>query len=381
MPKTLFILGTRPEAVKMAPVIWTFKKKSDQDNIQVCITSQHKSMLQQVLQVLDVKYDFDLEIMIKNQSLAYLSSKLFEKLDGVVNSVKPDLIFVQGDTTSSLIGSLVSFYYKIPVAHIEAGLRTENKYSPFPEELNRIIISRIADFHFAPTIRAKNNLLNEGVDINRIWVTGNTVIDTLLWMNDKLKINADELKKYFNQLGISFNKKLILVTGHRRENFGKRFENICNALKDIVQMHDVELIYPVHLNPKIWKPAHEIIGRSNSIHLIEPLDYEKFIFLLSQCYCVLTDSGGIQEEAPSLNKPVLVMRDNTERPEGIEAGTAMLVGTDTRNIVENFSNIINNKSLYEKMSMVSNPYGDGNASLRIYSVIEEYFLTNSNDKS
>ncbi|NHZ84675.1 MAG: UDP-N-acetylglucosamine 2-epimerase (non-hydrolyzing) [Planctomycetia bacterium] len=371
----LFIFGTRPEAVKMAPVIRVFKNYPELYNTQVCITSQHKSMLRQIMEILDISYDQNLDIMKKDQSLARLSSRLINKLNPIISDISPELVFVQGDTTSAMIGSLIAFYHQIPVAHIEAGLRTYNKYSPFPEEVNRSMISRVSDFHFAPTDIAKNNLLAEGIMENKIWVTGNTVIDSLLWVQKTLLESDKSYFEFFKRSGISFEKKIILVTGHRRENFGNRFQNICIALRQIIEQNDVDIVFPVHLNPNVYEPAHSIIGNVKEIHLLEPLEYDNFLFLLTQCHFVLTDSGGIQEEAPTFDKPVLVMRDNTERPEGIEAGTSLLVGTNSSNIVKHTSTLLNDSSIYDNMSVAVNPFGDGKASKRIFDVINEYSRT------
>jgi len=365
MKKTLFIFGTRPEAIKMAPVIKEFQKCNNIFDVKICVTAQHREMLDQVLNLFEIKPDFDLNIMRPNQDLYDITSSVLLSLRSVFEKEKPDLIFVQGDTTTAFAASLAAFYQKIPVAHIEAGLRTYNIYCPFPEEINRQLIARIATYHFAPTNRARDNLIKEGIDKNKIYVTGNTVIDALLEVVEKIKKKDIKIKGY----NIT-DRKYILVTGHRRENFGKSFENICNALKEIALNNpNIDIVYPVHLNPNVQKPVFEILSNIPNVYLIEPLDYESFVYLMYNSYIILTDSGGIQEEAPSLGKPVLVMRDTTERPEAVEVGTVKLVGTNTENIVREVEKIMYNKSEYEKMSNATNPYGDGKASKRIFEII------------
>jgi UDP-N-acetylglucosamine 2-epimerase (non-hydrolysing) len=365
MKKTLFIFGTRPEAIKMAPVIKEFQKCNNIFDVKICVTAQHREMLDQVLNLFEIKPDFDLNIMRPNQDLYDITSSVLLSLRSVLEKEKPDLIFVQGDTTTAFAASLAAFYQKIPVAHIEAGLRTYNIYCPFPEEINRQLIARIATYHFAPTNRAKDNLIKEGIDKNKIYVTGNTVIDALLEVIEKIKNKDIKIKGY----NIT-DRKYILVTGHRRENFGKSFENICNALKEIALNNpNIDIVYPVHLNPNVQKPVFEILSNIHNVYLIEPLDYESFVYLMYNSYIILTDSGGIQEEAPSLGKPVLVMRDKTERPEAVEAGTVKLVGANKENIVKEVEKIMYNKSEYEKMSRAINPYGDGKASKRIFEII------------
>jgi len=369
---TLFIFGTRPEAIKLAPLIKEFEKFPHKFNIYVCSTGQHKEMLNQVLDFFKIKPHYNLNVMTDNQSLYDLTSILIKKIEYVIEDSNPDIIFVQGDTTTAFVGALAGFYNKRIVAHVEAGLRSYKKYSPFPEEINRVLISRLADIHFAPTERAKNNLNEEGIHKN-IWVVGNTVIDALLLGLQLIKTeNNEEYYNYFKF--IDFSKKIILVTGHRRESFGKPFENICFALKEIANcFKDVEIVYPVHLNPNVRTPVNRILGDHERIHLIDPLDYPKLIWLMYKSYIILTDSGGIQEEAPSLGKPVLVMRDVTERIEGIEAGTAKLVGTSKDKIVEEVSRLITDKEEYNKMAKAGNPYGDGKTSRRIVNIINEIF--------
>ncbi len=369
---TLFILGTRPEAIKLAPVIKLFKG-SNKFEVKICSTGQHKEMLKQVLNFFDIVPDFELDVMRENQSLFGATKRILSGLEDVLEGFKPDLIFVQGDTTTAFVGALAGFYKKIKVAHIEAGLRSFDKYSPYPEEINRKLVGVIADYHFAPTKKSMDNLLEENIE-NNVYLVGNTVIDALHLGLKIIKNNADldaEIAAFFNQKFRIQNSKLILVTAHRRESFGEPFEHICLALKEIADdFSDVDIVYPVHLNPNVRKTAFNVLSKTKNIHLIEPLDYPKLIWLMDKSYMVVTDSGGIQEEAPSLGKPVLVVRDVTERTEGIEAGTAKLVGTDKKNIVENITLLLNDKNAYEKMAKAINPYGDGNSSNRIMKIIE-----------
>ena len=369
--KFLFVFGTRPEAIKLAPLIKEFKKRKGIE-IEVCVTGQHREMLDQVLNFFDLPVDYDLDVMKKNQSLFDITSLLIKDIEKVLNDSLPDLIFVQGDTTTAFVGALAGFYKKIHIAHIEAGLRSFDKFSPFPEEINRVLISHLADFHFAPTERAKSNLLKEGVSEGNIWVVGNTVIDALhlgldiLSKKDELR---SDIEQFFSEILNNSSSRVILVTGHRRESFGKPFENMCLALKDIADScEDVEIVYPVHLNPNVREPVFKILGNHPRIHLIDPLSYPYMIYLLEKSYMILTDSGGIQEEAPSLGKPVLVMREVTERQEGIEAGVAKLVGTDSSKIVKETLRLLDNKNEYDKMAKAINPYGDGKASERIAKV-------------
>ncbi len=371
--KILLIFGTRPEAIKLAPLIKEFEKYAEIFETKVCITAQHREMLDQVLKFFKIKPDFDLNIMKPNQSLSELTANMIKEIEPVLQNFRPDLVFVQGDTTTAFVGALSAFYQKVSIAHIEAGLRSFNKYSPFPEEINRVLVGHLADYHFAPTEKAKENLFNENIKKN-VYVVGNTVIDALFLGLDIIKKQGEEkFYKFFNFL--DFSKKIILVTGHRRESFGKPFENICNALKEIAQKHkDVEIVYPVHLNPNVRKPVFEILKGTENIHLIEPLEYPYLIWLMNKSYLVLTDSGGIQEEAPSLGKPVLVMREVTERTEGIEAGTAKLVGTNREKIAEEVSLLLEDKDEYRKMSKAVNPYGDGKASERIREIIEKVYV-------
>lgn len=366
--KVMFIFGTRPEVIKLAPVIEYTKKHSKVLKPIICVTSQHKQMLSQMMEYFNLKSDYDLEIMKDNQSLAGMTSRLFYGLEKTFDKIKPDFVVVQGDTTSAFISGLMSYYYKIPVAHVEAGLRTYSKFSPFPEEVNRRLISHVADLHFAPTLTAKNNLIKEGISQKSIHVSGNTVIDALFMMLEKKVVLSNYLENILKS------HKVILVTAHRRESFGYPFEQMCRAFKTIVQNNkDVAILYPVHLNPNIKKTVDKLIRGADRIYLTEPLGYDVFAKLMSRCHIVLTDSGGIQEEAPSLKKPVLVMRDHTERPEGIKAGVSRLVGTKASSIVSAVEKLLNNKNDYSKMISKSNPYGDGMASKRIVKTIEGIF--------
>ncbi len=370
MKKILFIFGTRPEAIKMAPLIKEVDKYQKDFEVKICITAQHREMLDQILYFFKIKPDFDLNLMSPDQTLFDVTIKGLKGIEEVLNKYKPDIIFIQGDTTTAFVGALSGYYKKIKVAHLEAGLRSGNKYSPYPEELNRILAGHLASYHFAPTKKAFNNLKKENITEN-VWIVGNTVIDAL-FMGLKIiqENNEDEYKKYFTFA--DFNKKIILVTGHRRESFGKPFENICNAFKKIVSTYnDIEIIYPVHLNPNVREPVYRILKNCKNIHLIEPLSYPYLIWLMNKSYFVLTDSGGIQEEAPSLGKPVLVMRDVTERTEGIKAGNAKLVGTDIDKIFFESKKLIENKRHYIKMSNAINPYGDGKTSQKIVEILRK----------
>lgn len=376
MQKILIVFGTRPEAIKLAPVIQQLRAHSTRFKTVVCITAQHREMLDQVLRLFDIPVDYDLDIMRKDQDLFDIAINSLAGLKGVLTQERPDLLLVQGDTTTACMAGLAAYYQKIQVGHVEAGLRTYNKYSPFPEEKNRHLLGAIADYHFAPTELSMSNLLKEGIPEEMIWVTGNTVIDALQTIihGQKAEGRSESLEQYFKETwGLTLpadNPKLILVTGHRRENFGKGFENICNALKEIAEKReDVYLVYPVHFNPNVQRPVRAILNGTPNIHLIEPLEYERFVFLMNKAYLILSDSGGIQEEAPSLGKPVLVLRDTTERPEGIEAGTVKLVGVDKDTIVKETLELLDNPSLYEKMSKSVNPYGDGRAAERIVNIL------------
>ena len=367
MKKIMTIFGTRPEAIKMAPVIRELGKYPGQFKSLVCVTAQHRQMLDQVLNLFEITPDYDLDIMKPGQDLFDVTCNVMQGLKAVLEEVEPDLVLVHGDTTTTMAASLAAYYCQIPVGHVEAGLRTHNKYAPYPEEINRRLTGTLAEYHFAPTQGARQNLLNEGIPAETIIVTGNTVIDALLDITGKIQDNP-ELERGLEQK-FSFldpDKRLILVTGHRRENFGQGFENICQALADIVRLNpDVEILYPVHLNPNVQEPVKRILGPLENIHLIEPVDYLPFVYLMNRSYLIITDSGGVQEEAPSLGKPVLVMRETTERPEAVDAGTVILVGTDQQRIVSETSRLLSDVKAYSAMSLAHNPYGDGKAVERI----------------
>lgn len=364
--KILFIFGTRPEAIKMAPIIKECENRKDQFEYKICITGQHREMLDQVLDFFQIQADFDLALMQHNQTLFDVTVNALKGIEQVLNTYTPDIILVQGDTTTAMTGALAGYYKKIKVGHIEAGLRSWNIYAPYPEEINRKIISTVTSYHFAPTVMAKENLQKENYTDN-IFITGNTVIDALLWGVSQVR-NSKPIENEFSFLSSS--GKLILVTAHRRESFGKPFENICNALLQIARNNpEYEIIYPVHLNPNVQTIVRKTLSSQKNIFLIKPVGYPQLIWLLDKAYLVLTDSGGIQEEAPTLGKPVLVMRDVTERQEGIDAGTALLVGTDTKKIVGETQKLILNQAAYENMAKAINPYGDGTASKQILSIL------------
>jgi UDP-N-acetylglucosamine 2-epimerase (non-hydrolysing) len=377
--KILVIFGTRPEAIKMAPVVKELKKHMDKLDAKVCVTAQHREMLDQVLKLFEITPDFDLNIMKPGQDLYDITSNILLGLKAVLTDFKPDLVLVHGDTTTTLASSLACFYQKIQIGHVEAGLRTGNIYSPWPEEANRKLTSSLSKFHFTPTNASKDNLISEGVDDENILITGNTVVDALKITLDKINMNdalQKELRNEIKSLGYEINeRKIVIITGHRRENFGSGFENICAALAQLAGNYpSFDFVYPVHLNPNILKPAKYYLGHYKNIYLIPPVGYETFIYLMSKSFIILTDSGGIQEEAPSLGIPVLVMRDTSERPEAITAGTAKLVGANKTKIVEEFENLINNPDEYNKMSFAHNPYGNGNAS----SMIVNFILNKNN---
>lgn len=371
--KISFIFGTRPEAIKLCPLILMMREHLDKLEPHICVTGQHREMLAPVLDVFGVKPDVDLELMTSNQTLAGFTSRAIEKIDCYLSDHHPDRIVVQGDTTSVLCASLAAFYHRIPIAHIEAGLRTWNNDSPFPEEINRVLTTRMADMHFAPTQRAKENLLKESVEESRIFLTGNTVIDALLFAVEQITIVPPKIAGLDDNLqpGTPINSpRMVLITGHRRENFGHGFENICLAIVRLAEIfRDVHFVYPVHLNPNVQEPVRRILTNEEhqfrNIHLIDPLSYLPFVAMMKRSTLVLTDSGGVQEEAPSLGKPVLVMRDTTERPEAVEAGTVKLVGTDTDLIVSEATRLLIDPAEYDRMSHVLNPYGDGHACERI----------------
>ena len=374
MIKNLIIFGTRPEAIKMAPLVRAFKNENNQFDTRVCVTAQHREMLDQVLDFFEIIPDYDLDLMKPNQNLYTLTSDILLGLKPILEEFQPDYVYVHGDTTTTMASSIAAYYSGAKVCHIEAGLRTNNKWSPFPEEMNRQVTGRIADYHFAPTEQAKQNLLKENVPESTILVTGNTVIDALLESASRVEnLENPEIEKLKTIIDPS--KKIILVTGHRRENHGQGFIAICEALKEIAQLNpDVQIIYPVHLNPNVMKPVYEILSGIENILLIEPLAYPAFVWLMNQSYLIITDSGGVQEEAPSLGKPVLVMRDTTERPEAVDAGTVILVGTDKEKIIYECSTLLNNKERYSQMSALHNPYGDGKACERIVNHIKNIKL-------
>ena len=367
--KVLLVFGTRPEAIKMAPLVLELKSRKGL-NVEVCVTAQHREMLDQVLDLFELKPDYDLNLMQPGQDLYDITTKALIGLKGVLETSKPDLVLVHGDTTTTFASSLAAFYQRIPVGHVEAGLRTGNIYSPWPEEMNRKLTGSLTKFHFAPTSKAQNNLSLENVDAADVYVTGNTVIDALVQVEKRIgtdKALNSKLSAQFDFLDPS--KKLILVTGHRRESFGDGFENICQALRTLAQQADVQVLYPMHLNPNVREPVNRILHNVENVFLIEPQEYLPFVYLMSRAYIILTDSGGVQEEAPSLGKPVLVMRDTTERPEAVDAGTVKLVGTDYDCIVNESMALLTDKQAYEKMSFAHNPYGDGKASKRIAEII------------
>lgn len=373
MKNILFIFGTRPEAIKLAPLIIELRKFPDIFNVYVCVTAQHREMLDQVLSFFEIVPDHDLDIMKPGQTLFDVTAASLAGLRDVIHSTAPDWVIVQGDTTTVFTASLAAFYYHIKVAHVEAGLRSFNKFAPFPEEMNRVMTSHIADLHFCPTENARTNLQREGISDKTISVVGNTVIDALLYGVHKVKNRtADSFGDAFNDIKVQdLSKKIILVTGHRRENFGRPFEDICRALKELAARKDVVIIYPVHLNPNVRKPVFDILNGIDNVHLIEPLEYPAFIWLMEKSYLILTDSGGVQEEAPSLGKPVLVMREVTERTEGVDAGTAKLVGTDQEKILREVVRLLDDPLHYTAMTSRKNPYGDGRSSQKIREVLSE----------
>ncbi len=379
----MLVFGTRPEAIKMAPLVKAFQGKNDEFETIVCVTGQHREMLDQVLHLFDIKPDFDLNIMKQGQDLYDITSRVLLGMRDVFKVCKPDILFVHGDTTTSTAAALAGFYQQIPVAHVEAGLRTNDIYSPWPEEMNRQITGRIATYNLSPTQLSRQNLLKENVDENKITVTGNTVIDALHWVTAKIKsdknlddnLSLDLKSKGYDTKRLVGHRRLVLITGHRRENFGDGFLHICHAIQDLAKKFpEVDFVYPMHLNPNVRKPIHQVFGEDlnnlGNIFFIEPLEYLPFVFLMEKSDIVLTDSGGIQEEAPGLGKPVLVMRNTTERPEAVDAGTVKLVGTDYDAIVDNVSKLLTDRNLYNKMSKATNPYGDGKACERIIRYIE-----------
>lgn len=370
MKNILIAFGTRPEAIKMAPLILELTRRQEHFRVITCVTAQHREMLDQVLQHFNIRTDFDLNLMTPGQDLYELTSRVLVGMRDVLRSVRPDVCLVHGDTTTSFATSLAAYYQQIPVGHVEAGLRTHRIYAPFPEEINRSLTARIAEYHFAPTDINRKNLIAEGIDPSKIFITGNTVIDALLWTRNRINqdpARALALEERIRTCGFTLTgRRMLLVTGHRRENFGKGFQNICRALLELATSHpEMDIVYPVHLNPSVKVPVEALLSKTSNIHLIQPLDYEAFTYLMMRSFIILTDSGGIQEEGPSLGKPVLVMREVTERPDGIDAGTVKLVGTAVETIVEEVSNLLHDGSQYAAMTSISNPYGDGTASGQI----------------
>ena len=381
MKKILLVFGTRPEAIKMAPLVKKLQEMPEEFQTIVCVTGQHREMLDQVLRLFDIVPEYDLNIMKPNQDLYDITSRILLGMRDVLKEVQPDIVLVHGDTTTSMAAALAAFYQQIPVGHVEAGLRTGNIYSPWPEEMNRLITGRITTHHFSPTPLAKENLLREHVDEKQIIVTGNTVIDALQMVVKRLaedKELANEVAAKINQMGydvqrLDGNRRMVLITGHRRENFGEGFLNICHAIKHLAEQYkDVDFVYPMHLNPNVRKPVLEILGeKAENVFLIEPLDYLPFVYMMQHSTLILTDSGGVQEEAPGLGKPVLVMRDTTERPEAVEAGTVLLVGTNREKIERGVSMLLDDAETYRRMSEAVNPYGDGLACERIVKKLGE----------
>lgn len=374
MKKILLVFGTRPEAIKMAPLVKALQKDTEHFETRVCVTAQHRQMLDQVLEVFGITPEYDLNIMAPNQDLYDITAKVLLGLREVLKDFRPDTVLVHGDTTTSMAASLAAFYMQIPVGHVEAGLRTYNMLSPWPEEMNRQVTDRICTYYFAPTKQSRANLLQENIDAKKIFITGNTVIDALLMAVDIISTTAgvkEKMAKELQEKGYTVgDREYILVTGHRRENFGDGFLHICKAIKELAALHpEMDIVYPVHLNPNVQKPVYELLSGLSNVYLISPLDYLPFIYAMQHSTLLLTDSGGVQEEAPSLGKPVLVMRDTTERPEAVEAGTVKLVGTDAEAIVSNVTALLQDKEMYKRMSETHNPYGDGQACERIIAAL------------
>ena len=374
MKKILLVFGTRPEAIKMAPLVKALQKDTEHFETRVCVTAQHRQMLDQVLEVFGITPEYDLNIMAPNQDLYDITAKVLMGLREVLKDFRPDTVLVHGDTTTSMAASLAAFYMQIPVGHVEAGLRTYNMLSPWPEEMNRQVTDRICTYYFAPTEQSRANLLQENIDAKKIFITGNTVIDALLMAVDIISTTAgvkEKMAKELQEKGYTVgDREYILVTGHRRENFGDGFLHICKAIKELAALHpEMDIVYPVHLNPNVQKPVYELLSSLSNVYLISPLDYLPFIYAMQHSTLLLTDSGGVQEEAPSLGKPVLVMRDTTERPEAVEAGTVKLVGTDAEAIVSNVTALLLDKEMYKRMSETHNPYGDGQACERIIAAL------------
>ena len=374
MKKILLVFGTRPEAIKMAPLVKALQKDTEHFETRVCVTAQHRQMLDQVLEVFGITPEYDLNIMAPNQDLYDITAKVLLGLREVLKDFRPDTVLVHGDTTTSMAASLAAFYMQIPVGHVEAGLRTYNMLSPWPEEMNRQVTDRICTYYFAPTEQSRANLLQENIDAKKIFITGNTVIDALLMAVDIISTTAgvkEKMAKELQEKGYTVgDREYILVTGHRRENFGEGFLHICKAIKELAALHpEMDIVYPVHLNPNVQKPVYELLSSLSNVYLISPLDYLPFIYAMQHSTLLLTDSGGVQEEAPSLGKPVLVMRDTTERPEAVEAGTVKLVGTNAEAIVSNVTALLLDKEMYKRMSETHNPYGDGQACERIIAAL------------
>lgn len=374
MKKILLVFGTRPEAIKMAPLVKALQKDTEHFETRVCVTAQHRQMLDQVLEVFGITPEYDLNIMAPNQDLYDITAKVLLGLRKVLKDFRPDTVLVHGDTTTSMAASLAAFYMQIPVGHVEAGLRTYNMLSPWPEEMNRQVTDRICTYYFAPTEQSRANLLQGNIDAKKIFITGNTVIDALLMAVDIISTTAgvkEKMAKELQEKGYTVgDREYILVTGHRRENFGDGFLHICKAIKELAALHpEMDIVYPVHLNPNVQKPVYELLSGLSNVYLISPLDYLPFIYAMQHSTLLLTDSGGVQEEAPSLGKPVLVMRDTTERPEAVEAGTVKLVGTDAEAIVSNVTALLQDKEMYKRMSETHNPYGDGQACERIIAAL------------
>lgn len=374
MKKILLVFGTRPEAIKMAPLVKALQKDTEHFETRVCVTAQHRQMLDQVLEVFGITPEYDLNIMAPNQDLYDITAKVLLGLREVLKDFRPDTVLVHGDTTTSMAASLAAFYMQIPVGHVEAGLRTYNMLSPWPEEMNRQVTDRICTYYFAPTEQSRANLLQENIDAKKIFITGNTVIDALLMAVDIISTTAgvkEKMAKELQEKGYTVgDREYILVTGHRRENFGDGFLHICKAIKELAALHpEMDIVYPVHLNPNVQKPVYELLSGLSNVYLIPPLDYLPFIYAMQHSTLLLTDSGGVQEEAPSLGKPVLVMRDTTERPEAVEAGTVKLVGTNAEAIVSNVTALLLDKEMYKRMSETHNPYGDGQACERIIAAL------------
>jgi UDP-N-acetylglucosamine 2-epimerase (non-hydrolysing) len=372
-PRIMLVFGTRPEAIKMAPLVHALAAHPDLEPL-VVVTAQHRQMLDQVLEIFDIRPDADLDIMQPGQVLPDVTARILQGMTATLAQLKPDMVLVHGDTSTTLSAALSAFYARVPIGHVEAGLRTGNMHAPWPEEMNRRLTAPLCTMHFAPTSKSAQNLLSEGISADTIHVTGNTVIDALLTVDQRLKDDAElkaSMQARFNFL--SPTRKLILVTGHRRENFGDGFERICQALARIASREDVQIVYPVHLNPNVQEPVLRHLSGKGNVHLIEPQDYLPFVYLMQQAHVILTDSGGVQEEAPSLGKPVLVMRETTERPEAVDAGTVALVGTDPDRIVITLQELLENPSAYARMSEAHNPYGDGKACERIASALARYF--------